>query len=62
MTQVAEGVNTAPVAIELADKYGVELPIAWEVNSVLNELATVHDAYRGLLRVPPGHETKGAEW
>lgn len=62
MTQVAEGVNTAPVALELADKHGVELPIAWEVNLVLNDLATVRDAYRGLLRVPPGHEIKGAEW
>jgi glycerol-3-phosphate dehydrogenase (NAD(P)+) len=62
MTQVAEGVKTTPVAIELAENVGVALPIAREVNSVLTGAATVHDAYRGLLRVPPGHETKGDEW
>ncbi|MDT4938381.1 MAG: glycerol-3-phosphate dehydrogenase [Pseudonocardiales bacterium] len=62
MTQVAEGVKTTPVAIELADKCGVGLPIACEVNSVLSGVATVHDAYRGLLRAPAGHETKGDEW
>lgn len=62
MTQVAEGVKTTPVAIELADKCGLTMPIACEVNAVLTGTATVHDAYRGLLRVPPGHETKGDEW
>jgi glycerol-3-phosphate dehydrogenase (NAD(P)+) len=62
MTQVAEGVKTTPVALEVADKLGVVLPIACEVNSVLTGAATVQDAYRGLLRVPPGHETKGDEW
>jgi glycerol-3-phosphate dehydrogenase (NAD(P)+) len=55
-------VKTAAVAIEIAAKYGVELPIAREVDAVINGLATVHDAYRGLLRVPPGHETKGVQW
>jgi glycerol-3-phosphate dehydrogenase (NAD(P)+) len=62
MTQIAEGVKTTPVAIELADKLGVPLPIAGEVNGVLAGTATVQDAYRGLLRIPPGHETKGDEW
>ncbi|MCU1659124.1 MAG: Glycerol-3-phosphate dehydrogenase [Pseudonocardiales bacterium] len=62
MTQVAEGVKTASVAIELGAKFGVELPIACEVNSVIAGMATAQDAYRGLLRVPPGHETKGVEW
>jgi glycerol-3-phosphate dehydrogenase (NAD(P)+) len=62
MTQIAEGVKTASVAIELGDKYGVRLPIACEVNAVLRGTATARDAYRGLLRVPPGHETKGVEW
>jgi glycerol-3-phosphate dehydrogenase (NAD(P)+) len=62
MTQVAEGVKTAPVAIELAAKHGVDLPIAGEVNAVISGAATVHDAYRGLLRAPPGHETKGDQW
>jgi glycerol-3-phosphate dehydrogenase (NAD(P)+) len=62
MRQVAEGVKTTPVAIELADKLGVAMPIACEVNSVLSGTGTVHDAYRGLLRLPAGHETKGDEW
>jgi glycerol-3-phosphate dehydrogenase (NAD(P)+) len=62
MTQVAEGVKTTPVAIEMADKLGVSMPIAWEVNAVLTGAATARDAYRGLLRVRPGHETKGDEW
>jgi glycerol-3-phosphate dehydrogenase (NAD(P)+) len=62
MTQIAEGVKTTPVAIELAATCGVPMPIACEVNSVLTGEATVHDAYRGLLRLPPGHETKGDEW
>jgi glycerol-3-phosphate dehydrogenase (NAD(P)+) len=62
MTQVAEGVKTTPVAIELAKTFGISLAIACEVNSVLTGSGTVDDAYRGLLRVPPGHETKGDEW
>jgi glycerol-3-phosphate dehydrogenase (NAD(P)+) len=62
MTQVAEGVKTTPVAIELALEHGVPMRIASEVDSVLAGRATAHDAYRGLLRVPPGHETKGDEW
>jgi glycerol-3-phosphate dehydrogenase (NAD(P)+) len=62
MCQVAEGVRTAAVAIEIAAKHGVEMPIANEVDAVINGLATVHDAYRGLLRIPPGHETRGVQW
>jgi glycerol-3-phosphate dehydrogenase (NAD(P)+) len=62
MTQVAEGVKTTAVAIEMADQLGIPLPIASEVHSVLTGAATVHDAYRGLLRVPAGHESKGDEW
>lgn len=34
-TMVAEGVETAPVAIELAGKMGVEMPIAMAVNAML---------------------------
>jgi glycerol-3-phosphate dehydrogenase (NAD(P)+) len=62
MTQVAEGVKTTPVAIEMAEKHGIALPIAREVNAVLTGAATVYDAYRGLLRVPAGHEMRGNEW
>jgi glycerol-3-phosphate dehydrogenase (NAD(P)+) len=62
MTQVAEGVKTTPVVVELADKLGVALPIAREVHAVLNGDATVDDAYRGLTRTAPGHEIHGATW
>jgi glycerol-3-phosphate dehydrogenase (NAD(P)+) len=62
MTQVAEGVKTTPVAIEIADKIGVPMPIAHEVDAVLSGTATASDAYRGLLRTPAGHEIKGDVW
>jgi glycerol-3-phosphate dehydrogenase (NAD(P)+) len=62
MTQVAEGVKTTPVVVELADKLGVAMPIAREVHAVLNGDATVEDAYRGLTRTVPGHEIHGATW
>lgn len=62
MRQVAEGVKTSTVAIKLAADVGVELPIAREVEAVVSGAATAQDAYRGLLRTPPGHETKGDAW
>lgn len=36
MAKVAEGVRTTPAALDLARAYGVELPIAEKVNSVLD--------------------------
>lgn len=59
MTQVAEGVKTTPVVIEIAETLGLELPIAREVDAVLRGTATVEDAYRGLTRTAPGHEIHG---
>jgi len=59
MTQVAEGVKTTPVVIEIAQRLGVELPIAREVDAVLRGEATVENAYRGLTRTAPGHEIHG---
>jgi glycerol-3-phosphate dehydrogenase (NAD(P)+) len=59
MTQVAEGVKTTPVVMEIAGALGVELPIAREVDAVLRGAATVEDAYRGLTRTAPGHEIHG---
>lgn len=56
MNQVAEGVKTARVVMELGDKYGVELPIAAEVYRVLYEGQSPMQAYRGLTRVKPGAE------
>jgi glycerol-3-phosphate dehydrogenase (NAD(P)+) len=62
MKQVAEGVKAAPVIMKLAADAGVDLPIAQEVDNVLWHGATVKDAYRGLLRVAPGHELHGEGW
>ena len=46
----------------IAERLGVELPIAREVDAVLRGAATVEDAYRGLTRTAPGHEIHGAAW
>lgn len=62
MTQVAEGVKAAPVAMKLAADLGVQLPIASEVDAVVRGEATVNTAYRGLLAVAPGHEVMGEAW
>ena len=49
MRMVAEGVKTSKVVMELADEYGVDLPIAGEVYGVVHEGRPASDAYRGLL-------------
>ena len=56
MAEVAEGVKTAKVVIELSKKYQIEMPIATEVYKVLYEGNTVNDAFRGLLRRDVGSE------
>lgn len=59
MDQVAEGVKTARTVCELADEHGVEMPIAAEVDAVVNEGRSPAEAYRGLLRTSSGHERDG---
>ncbi|MFZ4517010.1 MAG: NAD(P)H-dependent glycerol-3-phosphate dehydrogenase [Microthrixaceae bacterium] len=54
MNMVAEGVKTSRVVMELADEYGVEMPIASEVFAVCHEGATAEEAYRGLIRRQAG--------
>ncbi len=56
MNMVAEGVKTAKVVMELAEEYGVEMPIASEVFAVCHEGRTAQEAYRGLLRHEVGPE------
>ena len=56
MNMVAEGVRTASTAMELAARYGTEMPIAAAIQEVIDGEATPMDAYRGLLRRRPGHE------
>jgi glycerol-3-phosphate dehydrogenase (NAD(P)+) len=60
MNQVAEGVKAASVIMEFSDKYGLNMPLAREVDAVINHGATVDDAYRGLAAETPGHEVHGA--
>jgi glycerol-3-phosphate dehydrogenase (NAD(P)+) len=60
MNQVAEGVKAASVIMEFADQYGISMPIAREVDAVVNHGASVEDAYRGLMVEKPGHEVHGA--
>ncbi len=47
---MAEGVKTAKVVLELAEEYGVEMPITAQVARVCSSEADANDAYRGLLR------------
>lgn len=54
MHMVAEGVNTARLALTLAESHGVELPICEEIHKVVTGRQRPVDAYRGLRH--PGHE------
>ena len=56
MNMVAEGVNTARVALDLAERYAVELPICQEIHNVITGRQRPADAYRGLRE--PGHESE----
>jgi glycerol-3-phosphate dehydrogenase (NAD(P)+) len=42
--------------MEFADKYGLNMSIAREVDAVINHGSTVEEAYRGLIAEKPGHE------
>lgn len=56
MSEVAEGVKTAKVVMELSKEYGVEMPISTEVYKVLYEGNTVNDAFKGLIMRSVGSE------
>lgn len=56
MHMVAEGVRTTRVVMDLAERQGVEMPIAREVYGVLYEGRSAQQAYRGLVRRRPGDE------
>ncbi|MDQ6839404.1 MAG: NAD(P)H-dependent glycerol-3-phosphate dehydrogenase [Actinomycetota bacterium] len=57
MHMVAEGVGTAVVTLELAERYDVELPICQEIYKVVMGEEKPIDAYRGLA-ASPGHESE----
>ncbi len=52
---VAEGVNTAVLALELAERHGLELPICAMIDRVVRGEIAPADAYYGL--TPAGHES-----
>lgn len=56
MNEVAEGVKTAKVVMELAKEYKIDMPISKEIYKVLYEGNTVNDAFRGLLKHEVGSE------
>jgi glycerol-3-phosphate dehydrogenase (NAD(P)+) len=46
--------------MEFAEQYGLSMPIAREVDGVVNHGSTAEEAYRGLAAEKPGHEVHGA--
>ncbi|TFV61458.1 NAD(P)H-dependent glycerol-3-phosphate dehydrogenase [Mycobacterium sp. PS03-16] len=59
MNQVAEGVKASSVIMEFAEEHGLNMPIAREVDGVINHGSTVEQAYHGLVAEKPGHEVHG---
>ena len=60
MNQVAEGVKAASVIMEFAKELGLNMPIAREVDGVINHGSSVEQAYYGLIAEVPGHEVHGS--
>ena len=58
MRMVAEGVRTASTVVELADQYGLSMPISRTIHDVVSGRIEAVDAYRGLLKAEPGHESE----
>jgi glycerol-3-phosphate dehydrogenase (NAD+) len=56
MTEVAEGVATAPAALMLAAKAGVRVPIIQAVVDTLDGRSTCAEAMAALLAIPTGRE------
>lgn len=56
MNQVAEGVRTARLVLDLAEQYEVEMPIHAEIHGLVHHGHSPMDAYRGLVALPPGRE------
>jgi glycerol-3-phosphate dehydrogenase (NAD(P)+) len=56
MNMVAEGVKTASTVLELAARYGLEMPVCSQINKIVIGKLAPEDAYRGL--TPAGHEAE----
>lgn len=59
MNQVAEGVKAVGVINKFADQYSVHMPIARQVDAVINGDSTPQQAYDALFAEHPGHEVHG---
>jgi glycerol-3-phosphate dehydrogenase (NAD(P)+) len=57
MRVVAEGIHSCRLALQLARRHGVEMPITREIDRVVHGELTALQAYRGLVRHPPSSET-----
>jgi len=56
MDQVAEGVKSAPIVVELAAELGVYMPIAEQVRACVQEGRSANSAYVGLVANPANRE------
>ncbi|MEM9033438.1 MAG: NAD(P)H-dependent glycerol-3-phosphate dehydrogenase [Actinomycetota bacterium] len=54
--QVAEGVKTARLVMDLAEQYGVDMPIHSEIHGMIHHGRSGMEAYRGLVTVAPRTE------
>ena len=57
MFMVAEGVKSAPAVMELAERHGIEMPIATEVFQTVQNESSPRKAFRGLLKTTAGAES-----
>ncbi len=58
MYMVAEGVKSAPMVMALAERHGVDMPLAREVYEVVRGRSSARKALRGLLRTAAGAESE----
>ncbi|HWT42146.1 MAG TPA: NAD(P)H-dependent glycerol-3-phosphate dehydrogenase [Sphingopyxis sp.] len=56
MNMVAEGVKSAPTVIALAERHGLDMPIARDVYDVTQGKRSAQEVFRGLLRSAVGDE------
>jgi glycerol-3-phosphate dehydrogenase (NAD(P)+) len=59
MNQVAEGIKAVGSVVQLGDQYDVEMPIAGEVNAIVNHGRAPRDALQNLLERVPSTEFHG---
>jgi glycerol-3-phosphate dehydrogenase (NAD(P)+) len=59
MNQVAEGIKAVASVVQLGDQYDVEMPIAGEVNAIVNHGRAPGDALQNLLERVPSTEFHG---